>query len=133
MFEINNTYNPYSTSTAYNSSYTSGSYQAHSAFHQKEGGYRIGQNRIISSAFEQPKLAEVVNLNTMEIGAENVYSEQSGGANPHIRRVGKDDHMNDPFYTPIGEALIPLALLAIGYVVWRRVRRIVKEGRKVIG
>lgn len=134
MFEINNTYNPYSTSTAYNSSYTSGSYQAHSAFHQQEGSYRIGQNRIISSVFEQPKLAEVVNLNTMEIGAENVYSEQSGGPNAHIRRVGGNDHQSDPFLkTPIGDALLPLLLLAIGYVVWRRVRRIVKEGRKVIG
>ena len=123
MFEINNTYNPYSTSTAYNSSYTSGSYQAHSAFHQKEGGYRIGQNRIISSAFEQPKLAEIVNLNTMEIGADNVYSEQSGGANPHIRRVGPGGHMPDPMHTPIGDALIPLVLLAIGYAVWRKVKK----------
>ena len=125
MFEINNTYNPYSTSTAYNSSYTSGSYQELSAFHQKEGGYRIGQNRIISSAFEQPKLAEIVNLNTMEVGATNVYTEQSSGPNPHIRRVGGNDHQSDPFLkTPIGDALLPLLLLAIGYVVWRKRKRV---------
>lgn len=120
MFEINNTYNPYSTSTAYNSSYTSGSYQAHSTFQHKEGEYRIGQNRIISSCFEQPKLAEVVNLNTMEIGATNVYTEEIGGTNKNLRRVGKNDHMNDPFYTPIGDALLPLLLLVVGYAVWFR-------------
>ena len=60
----------------------------------------------------------------MEIGAENVYSEQSSGPNPHIRRVGPGGHMPDPMHTPIGDALIPLLLLAIGYVVWRKRKRV---------
>ena len=97
MFEVNNTYD-----------YSS---------------YRIGQNCIITSGAVQPKLAEVADLTTMEIGATSVYPEMEGPYTT-VKRVGPGGHINDPFLEPVGD--VPLMLfmaLAVGYMFFKKYKQ----------
>ena len=81
--------------------------------------YRIGQNCIISSGYEEPRMAEIASLNTMKIGATSVY-EECYGPNITIKRAGEDDHQGDPMQDPIGSPLLALLLFAVVYAFFRK-------------
>lgn len=116
MFEINNTYRPFSASAGYTVSITRGVHSRVSG-HQSSSNtaYKgIGQYRVIDSQFEAPRMAEIVELYDMRIGADNIYAEES--SNQNIRRVGPGGHLPDPYLSPIGDVpLFLLLTLIIGY------------------
>ena len=82
--------------------------------------YRIGQNRIISSGYEQPRMAEIASLNSMKIGATSVY-EECYGPNITIKRETGEGNQGDPnLNTPIGSPLFALLLCAVVYAFFRK-------------
>lgn len=74
------------------------------------------------------------NQSMSQISATNfaILQEQSSGrSHGNSRRIGRDDLEDDDlaigegeWRSPIGDALLPLLLLAIGYVVWRKRKRV---------
>ena len=104
----------------YTSTSAYGSVSSNAYTRSDNNSYRIGQNRIISSNYEQPHLAEIASLTTMEIGATSVYSECQG-PNITIKRAGEDDDFPDPYMnTPIGSPLLALLLFAVVYAFFRK-------------
>ena len=121
MYEVNNTYNtytPFTTSSTFGrSSYTRAAEANNRA---AQSSYRIGQNCIISSNVQQPHLAEVKQLNSLNVGASSVYGEEATYST--MRRVGGNDHLPDPYLnTPVGDTPIAwMAVLLIGYLFARK-------------
>lgn len=81
--------------------------------------YRIGQNCIISSGYEEPRMAEIASLNTMKIGATSVY-EECYGPNITIKHESGEGHPTDPMQDPIGSPLFALLLFAVVYAFFRK-------------
>lgn len=95
----------------------------------EQATYRIGQNKIINSTLQQPKMAEIASLTTMEIGATSVYSESAPMYRP-TRRVSGDDHMPDPSYSPVGDVpWILMMLLVAAYVIRLKLHTKVQKKR----
>lgn len=55
-------------------------------------------------------------------GSEDDDEEEEGGGQTGGNN-GKPENQGDPYATPIGDAMIPLALCAGAYLIWRVVRR----------
>lgn len=105
---------------------TSG-YTHHANQRSETPTYRIGQNRIITSTLQQPRMAEISSLSSMEIGAANVlgafngYTEQEPLLNQQ-RRVGPGGHIPDPFLTPVGDIPCLPTLLFVAIYLLSRLR-----------
>ena len=115
----------------YSSSFHSATYShaanTHSEHSSEQNTYRIGQNRLITGCFKQPKMAEVVNLASMRVGETDAYSTtQTRPGN--IRRVGGGDSQSEPIPQPLGNTPYFLfGLLLIGYAAFVKRRQIFKK------
>ena len=125
MYEVSNTYNPYSASTIFRSvSGANSPYQqtVTSASQYGQPTYRIGQNRIITSTFQQPKLAEAPNFAIYKEGAQSPWDNTSEQTHT-MRRVNGGGHMPDPYLTPVGDVPWGLVILfALFLAAFRTIR-----------
>lgn len=120
MYEVNNTYNPYGANVTFKSTSVYRTANTSMTSQNEKSNCRMGQYRVITSA-EQPHMAEVVDLCTFEVGTQNVSMGQSAPGR-QIRTVNGGGHMPDPFFTPIGDVILPLLLCALVFGFVRRWR-----------
>ena len=82
--------------------------------------YRIGQNRIITSSFQPPRLAEVKQLSSYNPYEGTTCCEEESPFTT-MRRVGGNDHLPDPYLnTPIGDT--PWLLMMVLCAAWVAIR-----------
>ena len=109
------------SNSTYGRSVYSGSVNTHANNRCEQPTYRIGQNRIITSTFQQPRMARINDLTSLSLGGGNTYTEQDAFV-PTKRRVGGGDHPSDPMLTPVGDVpWLLLAGMAFAYFLYRKI------------